>query len=295
VALRSLVTPLCDLKPLRILEQEGSSVGQRSHNYAMTYSKPERDLAVLPGPRDPTRLTAVLCGSFRKDRETLRADHGRFLSLGCAVLSPPDLEFVEEVDGFVLAEQERDREPSEIEADHLRAMEEADFVWLHSPEGYLGRSAAMELGFAHALGLRVFARTAPVEVGFAGLIEVVASPDLAVEVIETAAGEAPSRSIVALQRYYQRMAELRGWDRETAEETLDLLTEEIRELAEALGKRANAGSQSPSDTEDAALELADVQLYVVHLANVLGLDLGTAVMAKERINQQRFRDRRRAA
>lgn len=151
----------------------------------------------------------------------------------------------------------------------------------------------MELGFAHALGLRVYARTPPTEVAFADLVEVVPSPAEAVARVEATAGMAPSRSIVALQRYYQRMADLRGWSQETPEETLQLLAEEVRELAVALEERVEGSEGQNADA--AGLELADVQLYVVHMANVLGLDLGTAVAAKELINQRRFDDRKIAA
>ena len=35
-------------------------------------------------------------------------------------------------------------------------------------------------------------------------------------------------------------------------------------------------------------ELADVQLYLLHLANVMGLDLANAVTDKERKNAERF-------
>ena len=43
-----------------------------------------------------------------------------------------------------------------------------------------------------------------------------------------------------------------------------------------------------ADDEDPVAELADVALYVVHLANVLGIDLGAAVSAKEQANAKRF-------
>jgi dCTP diphosphatase len=241
----------------------------------------------LDGPIKPGRARVVICGTFRREQQQLRSDYAAFVELGCEVLSPRDVGFVDEVDGFVLASDERGRRPGDIEADHLGAMEMADFVWLHCPRGYVGRSAAMELGFAQALGLRVFGRTAPDDVALSSFVRPAPSPMEALESVEAASGEAPSRPIVALQRYYERMARLRGWEEESPEETLSLLEGELAELDEAL----QLWRRSPDDAnalEETALELADIQLYLVHMANVLGLDLGTAVAAKELINARRF-------
>jgi NTP pyrophosphatase (non-canonical NTP hydrolase) len=257
---------------------------------------------VEPSRQGPgAHLTTVLCGSFRRDRAALEEDRAALLDLGCEVLSPVDLAFVDEIDGFVIAEHERELAPKKIEASHLGSMEGADFIWLHAPEGYVGHSAAMELGFASALGLPVFAREVPAEVAFGGLVQVVRSPGDAVEATLAAAGDAPTRSLAVLQRYYARMAELRGWGAETARETLELLEGEVEELAQAL-RGVDEASRAPwldvdqaggaaAQVEQAALELADVQLYLIHLASALNIDLAAAVAAKERINERRFGQR----
>lgn len=167
-----------------------------------------------------------------------------------------------------------------IEQGHLRAMQTADFVWLHCPGGYVGTSAAMELGFAQALGLRVFASEPPKDVVMRDIVEICKSPELAVQFSRQRA-DAPSRALLALQAYYARAARERGWDGESAATAIALLHEEMAELDAAL-----AGS--PGGEENPALELADVLLYVVHLANILGFDLDQAVRDKERINSERF-------
>jgi hypothetical protein len=43
-----------------------------------------------------------------------------------------------------------------IQSFHLRAIKEADFIMLHAPGGYIGVSAAFELGCAEALDKAVF-------------------------------------------------------------------------------------------------------------------------------------------
>jgi NTP pyrophosphatase (non-canonical NTP hydrolase) len=224
-------------------------------------------------------LTAVICGSFKRDPEALRREFHQLKEAGCEVISPLDLDFVAEVDGFVFGRGDRGRTSAEIERRHLRAMEKADLIWLHCPAGYVGTSAAMELGFARAIGIRVFAAERPDDVTLSDLVSVSESPRTAVATVRGDLGEAPSDALPALQSYYARAARERGWSEESAAQTLDLLKGEIEELEEALGEGPN---------EAAPLELADVQLYVVHLANVLGIELGDAVRAKERINAERF-------
>ena len=49
------------------------------------------------------------------------------------------------------------------------------FVMLHAPKGYVGLSAAMEIGFATAQGCPVFSRTAPQDIALRRLVNVVPS------------------------------------------------------------------------------------------------------------------------
>jgi NTP pyrophosphatase (non-canonical NTP hydrolase) len=227
----------------------------------------------------PSQLLSVICGSFRRNPEQLRAEFNQLQSAGCTVLSPLSLDFVGEVDGFVFGRGELGQASSDIEQRHLRSMQKADLVWLHCPQGYVGASAAMELGFARAIGIRIFSECRPDDVTLSGLVTVCDSPAAAATIVRRDLGDAPSDAFPALQSYYARVARQRGWSEETAEQTVGLLRGEVDELHAALDQQS---------LEAAALELADVQLYVVHMANILGLDLGSAVRDKERINAVRF-------
>lgn len=227
------------------------------------------------------QLGVTICGSFRRDREGLRADRDALVLAGCAVLSPRTLDWAEEVDGFVYAAEELGRSPADVERGHLEAMRSSHFLWLHAPDGYVGSSAAMELGYAHALGLPVFAREVPSDVTLAGLVRPAASAAAAVNIVQEYAGDAPSAGIDSLQRYYRRASTARGWDSESPDDCLSLLEGEVDELSEAI-------SQDGLSSSAASLELADVQLYLVHLANIAGIRLSEAVAEKERINTARF-------
>lgn len=255
------------------LKEELRSVQGWRHNLVMNYVAPQPE-------QQESSLRATICGSFRRDPEALRREHRELREAGCTVLSPLELEFTAEVDGFVFSNADRGKTTAEIEASHLRAMEKADLVWLHCPGGYVGTSAAMELGFAQAVGIRVFSAERPQDVTLADLVHICSSPRAAVEIVQDDLGDAPAHALTGLQSYYARIAERRGWAGETAEQTLELLKGEVAELEEELA--------TAPDREAILLEMADVQLYLVHLANILGADLGSAVRNKERINTARF-------
>lgn len=236
--------------------------------------------AIHRGEPPVAQLAVTICGSFRRNPEALRADQLALLNAGCAILSPVTLDWVAEEDGFVFGAKEFGRPPAEIEEGHLRAMRSSHFVWLHAPGGYVGRSAAMEIGYAHALGLSVFALDLPADVALAALVTQ-ASPTDAVQFVRTGSSDAPALGIDSLQRYYRRAALARGWESESVADCLRLLEGELVELQDAATADGAASAA-------ATLEMADVQLYLVHLANLAGVDLAQAVVEKERRNTMRF-------
>jgi NTP pyrophosphatase (non-canonical NTP hydrolase) len=238
------------------------------------------------GDRAP--LSVAISGSFRRGLALLREDRRLLLEAGCDVLSPKDLAFVREDNGFAVAAHEQDDPPHEIEARHVAAIRAADFVWLHAPEGYIGPSGAFELGIAASAGVPVFARNSPRDVGLRRFTRTTSSPAEAVATIRNAYVADPGAGIRALQVYYGRMANARGWSHETAIESIVLLTEEIGELARAVREHVGLARHRETKRTDASEELADVQLYVVHLANILGVDLALAVTRKEDENARRF-------
>jgi NTP pyrophosphatase (non-canonical NTP hydrolase) len=233
----------------------------------------------------PPPLMAVLSGTFRRSRDALR-DVFEALCEHYLVLSPRSLDWVNPDDPFVKAAQEEDEPPASIERRHLEAIRQADFVWLFAPDGYVGSSAAMEVGFAHAAGIPVLTDQLPTDDAMASLVQVVPG---GVDDVEAALSPDPGQGLAALQEYYKRMAARRGWDEESPRDTLLLITEELGELARAV---RNAEGLARDGGFGAGVghvgdELADVQLYLVHLASALGVDLAAAVTEKELVNARR--------
>lgn len=117
---------------------------------------------------------AVLCGSYTHDREGLFRAYDELVVTGCQVLSPRRIQFDDDP-VFVRNAAEQGMSPLEIEKGHLLAICQANFVMLHAPDGYIGLSAAMEIGFATAQECPVFSRTAPQDIALRGLVKVVPS------------------------------------------------------------------------------------------------------------------------
>jgi len=235
-------------------------------------------------------LSAVLCGSFRRDPEGLRRVHAQ-LDRRFNVLSPRAVEFVDPFAEFVRLPDEVGQAEVDIEDRHLAALRAADLMWLHVPDGYIGTSAAMEVGEAVAVGIPIFCATAPTDAVLASRVTVVPDPDAITPALLEEVG-LPGRGLDRLQRYYRATALRRGWSNESARDTLLLLTEEMGELARAVRKLEGMARHHPDSEADVSAELADMQLYLVHLANGLGLDLSKAVTDKERVNARRFEQSR---
>lgn len=120
-------------------------------------------------------VRCVLSGSFRRSTEELEREYQELALAGCQILSPHRLDFVDVNTDFVKDAAEETLSVQEIEQHHLLALRQADFVWLHCPAGYVGPSAAFELGYALAHGKPVFGKTVPEEEVFRSYVQAVPS------------------------------------------------------------------------------------------------------------------------
>ena len=101
-------------------------------------------------------LTTTVCGSFRRHLTAIYEAVNAFGDLGVSVLSPADPRVVDAIGGFVFVASDRGRSMKLVEDRHLAAIGASDFVWLVAPDGYVGPSAAMELGYALSCSVPVF-------------------------------------------------------------------------------------------------------------------------------------------
>lgn len=236
-----------------------------------------------PMHNDSKSILVTLIGSFRKNREKLEYTHS-IIQESFTLLSPVNIDFIDDENGFVKTKSELDSSIQAIEGHHLDAISHSDMVILHAPNGYVGNSGSMEIGYACALGIPVIADEMPTDATVATIITGLLSDLEKTPIPRVKSGS----GINGLQLYYDRVAKRRGWDNESPKDTMLLITEEIGELARAIRKHEGLKRDAGYDGVDVADELADVQLYLVHLANALNIKLSEAVTNKEYKNNDRF-------
>jgi nucleoside 2-deoxyribosyltransferase len=122
-----------------------------------------------------TIIRCVLSGSFHKDPFGLEKAYLELVTCGCQVLSPHRMQFIERDTEFVRDVAESNIDAKTIETHHLTSIRQANFLWVHSSEGYIGLSTALEIGYALAHSVPVFSTCEPQTEVFRQFIIVVPS------------------------------------------------------------------------------------------------------------------------
>lgn len=118
-------------------------------------------------------VKAVLSGSYSRDPAGLARAYDELITTGCQVLSPHSIDF--DSADFARTTAEESMSPLELENYHLLCIRQADFVWLHAPDGHIGVSAAFEIGYALAMKRPIFSRTMPQDTMLREYIQLVPS------------------------------------------------------------------------------------------------------------------------
>src|SRR5229473_1859497 len=108
-------------------------------------------------------LAATVSGSFHRHMERITAAVHELAALSIRVLSPADPRVVAKQGEFLFVASDRVRSVRLVQDRHLGSIQAADFLWLVSPDGYVGSSASMEIGYAAGAGIPVFALRAPAD------------------------------------------------------------------------------------------------------------------------------------
>lgn len=95
-------------------------------------------------------------------------------------------------------------------------------------------------------------------------------------------------SLQEIQTYINKMIEERGFDKETPQDVMLLLTEEVGELAKEIRKTTQIKIDiSKGRKADVSGEIADVFMYILSMCRVMNIDLLEALKEKEEINLKR--------
>ena len=99
-----------------------------------------------------------------------------------------------------------------------------------------------------------------------------------------------SSDLVDIQKYINDVLELRGFNCQSAQDKMLLLTEEIGELAKAIRKSHTSMAvdyDKIQNYDTVESEVADVFIVLLSLCNVLKIDIYGAFIAKEKENTER--------
>jgi hypothetical protein len=112
---------------------------------------------------DGRPLFVTVSGSFKRHLDPIQSAVGEVLEHGGVVLSPADPRIVDSFGDFVFVSSDRRRSIKGVQNRHLESIRHSDFLWLVCPDGYVGQSAAMEVGFAVSAGIPIYSDVAPTD------------------------------------------------------------------------------------------------------------------------------------
>jgi len=123
-----------------------------------------------------TQLLTTVSGSFRRAMPEVQLVVEQLTDAGLFVLSPADPRIVDQFGDFVFVASDQVRHLRTVQSRHLSAIAASDFLWLVCPDGYVGVSAAMEIGYAAARGVPVYSKEVPTDLTLRQWVTVVRGP-----------------------------------------------------------------------------------------------------------------------
>jgi hypothetical protein len=103
----------------------------------------------------------TVSGSFHRHMDEIAIAVESLRAHGVEVLSPSDPEVVDQIGLFLFVASDRHRSVRLVQDRHLDALCHSHFLWLVCPDGYVGQSASLEIGFAIARGIPIYSEHLP--------------------------------------------------------------------------------------------------------------------------------------
>jgi hypothetical protein len=113
-------------------------------------------------------------------------------ALSVRVLSPADPRIVAAQGEFLFVASDPVRSVRLVQDRHLESIRAANFLWLVCPDGYVGQSASMEIGYAVSQGVTIYATRAPIDLTLRHYVNVVSSIS---EVVSALRHNPPTRQV----------------------------------------------------------------------------------------------------
>ena len=130
-------------------------------------------------------LKATVSGSFHRHMDAITKAVYELATLSVRVLSPADPRVVAMQGEFLFVASDRVRSVRLVQDRHLDSIHAANFLWLVCPDGYVGQSASMEIGYAAGAGVPIFATRPPADLTLREYVGIVPTLAEAVRVAMT--------------------------------------------------------------------------------------------------------------
>ena len=98
----------------------------------------------------------TISGSLRKFLKEISDYYLEFESHGVKVLSPKISKIKNPDDQFIYFEEDGNKPIKYIEKNHLLNIAQSDFLFVVNPNGYIGNSTLLEIGYALAKNIKIF-------------------------------------------------------------------------------------------------------------------------------------------
>src|SRR5271168_2686039 len=128
-------------------------------------------------------LNATVSGSFHRHMEAITTAVHELAALSVHVLSPADPRIVAYQGEFLFVASDPIRSVRLVQDRHLESIKAANFLWLVCPDGYVGQSASMEIGYAAAVGVPIFSTHAPTDLTLRQYVTIVPSLATALSIV----------------------------------------------------------------------------------------------------------------
>jgi len=101
-------------------------------------------------------LTTVISGSFKKHLEEISSLKNALEELGVKVLSPSGNMAINPKEEFIILDSDPVENPELLQSSVFSRIRKSTFLVLANFNGYLGRAATLEVGYAIGIGIKIY-------------------------------------------------------------------------------------------------------------------------------------------
>jgi hypothetical protein len=126
-------------------------------------------------------IKATVSGSFHRHIQAIYIAVNELRAAGVNVLSPSDPRIVDHLGEFLFVASDKLRSVKLVQDRHFEAIRASNFLWLVTPDGYVGPSSSAEIGAAVMSRTPIYSTDRPLDLTLQQYVKVVPSARFAIE------------------------------------------------------------------------------------------------------------------